>query len=234
MVFGAIVPVVDVAYAGGVLTPNTQPTCKTLAISPNAPFDVIDHPYVTVEDADMDTDETADGKGNTDPDADIYKKYAEDFDNTWVTPDGDKQFERWDKDSDGIDSTDGWIVEGTKGADIIFGSDKDDLIKAGKGDDHVCAGDGDDLVKLGSGDDGAKGALGNDIILGGHGNDVLQGGGDHDIIQGRQDKDVLLGRDGNDSLDGGQDDDYIHGGLETIADTCNGGRGTNSIFFCEL
>ena len=123
--------------------------------------------------------------------ANIFKKTANDdtSSNTFMVNGAEVEMERWDKDNDGLDPTDGWIIKGTGNKrtplhDVIIGSDLDDLIKPGWGNDRVCGGDGDDRLQGGWGDDRLFGEAGDDLLKGGWGTDWLIGGDDTDEAQG--------------------------------------------------
>lgn len=68
--------------------------------------------------------------------------------------------------------------EGTKGDDVICGTDQPDFIKGSFGDDTICGGAGGDTILSGWGDDTVFGEGGGDFILSGHCNDTIDGGDD--------------------------------------------------------
>jgi Ca2+-binding RTX toxin-like protein len=67
---------------------------------------------------------------------------------------------------------------------------------------------------------------GDDSITGGDGNDTIDGGAGDDNINGGDDDDSIIGGTGSDSLNGGDDDDIINA-LDGVADTIDGGMGTD-------
>jgi Ca2+-binding RTX toxin-like protein len=99
-------------------------------------------------------------------------------------------------------------LNGTEGADMIFGLNGKDIINGFGGNDLLCGENGIDTI--GGGD-------GNDFIDGQNGDDLLAGGNDNDI---------LLGRFGNDVLTGGSGFDFFSGGagVDTATDF-NAGEG---------
>lgn len=98
-------------------------------------------------------------------------------------------------------------LNGTAGADLIFGLGGkntinglagNDLICGGNGLDTISGGDGDDTIDGGNGDDVINGDAGNDILMGGAGNDTLNGGADNDVLTGGSGADVFIGGTGTD------------------------------------
>jgi Ca2+-binding RTX toxin-like protein len=101
-----------------------------------------------------------------------------------------------------LDPRDGQ-VEGTPGADLLYGS---------RGVDQITAQGGSDDVFAMGGDDDVYGGDGQDTLRGQGGDDVLHGGGDDDGLYGAAGADELRGSAGDDSLFGGADDDVLDGG----------------------
>ncbi len=100
-------------------------------------------------------------------------------------------------------------LNGTAGADMIFGlggkntingNAGNDLICGGNGVDTISGGDGDDTIDGGNGDDVLRGDAGNDILRGETGNDRLEGGGDNDTLTGGLGADFFSGGPGVDSV----------------------------------
>ncbi|HYJ82036.1 MAG TPA: calcium-binding protein, partial [Allosphingosinicella sp.] len=83
-------------------------------------------------------------------------------------------------------------INGTAGADLLFGAAAADLISGGDGNDVLFGGAGDDHLVGGDGDDVLRGEAGNDLLEGGAGND--------DLSSTDQGNDTLAGGDGNDTL----------------------------------
>ncbi len=106
-------------------------------------------------------------------------------------------------------------VTGTRGSDILRGSQEDNVIKTGKGDDLAIGWGGDDTIKGGKGDDiligddAAEKETGNDVLKGGRGDDILLGGKGEDLLDGGKDDDLLDGGEGADRLLGGRGDDVL-------------------------
>lgn len=96
----------------------------------------------------------------------------------------------------------GALIEGTDGADTLFGTDSIDILSGEDGDDLLRALDGIDVLLGGGGDDMLFGQDGEDLLAGGEGNDTLHGG---------KESDILLGEAGNDTLFGGPGDDILVG-----------------------
>ena len=142
----------------------------------------------------------------------------------------------------------GQSTQGTKGDDVIAGTQGPDTINGGGGNDTICGrdgtnnlkgGDGNDSITSGSSNDSISGGDGNDSITsgssndsisGGPGDDNLWGGDGNDRIMGDRGADSLFGEGGNDTLDGGLGPDYINGGADT--DKCS--LGENGRDECEL
>ena len=98
-------------------------------------------------------------------------------------------------------------LEGTTGADVIYGHVDDDLIESGAGNDFVYADEG------------------NDTVYGNIGDDTLHGDAGDDTLYGNEGMDKLYGDDGNDVLYGGAEDDELDGGLGQ--DILQGGAGND-------
>lgn len=96
-------------------------------------------------------------------------------------------------------------VLGSRGNDLIYGSDSFNYISGQEGSDTIYGRGGDDDL---------RGHNNNDLIYGGDGNDV---------IRGENDDDTLYGEVGNDDLRGGIGDDILIGGEG--ADSLDGGSG---------
>ena len=95
------------------------------------------------------------------------------------------------------------FVFGTRGDDVLNGTDASDFIFGRNGNDHIVGGDGNDWL------DGDKGK---DVLEGGSGNDKLFGDKGCDELYGGDGKDWLFGGKGNDLLDGGAGSDKVFGG----------------------
>lgn len=73
------------------------------------------------------------------------------------------------------------VITGGSGDDLIDGGEGDDIINAGDGDDNVVGGDGNDTIDGGDGDDRLVGGLGADDLTGGDGDDRVIGDGQIEI-----------------------------------------------------
>ncbi|MCG8652209.1 MAG: spondin domain-containing protein, partial [Pirellulales bacterium] len=80
--------------------------------------------------------------------------------------------------------TEGVLIIGGAGNDVITGGLGDDLIDAGEGDDIVDGGGGNDNIVGGQGNDTLVGGAGDDRLVGDLGDDILAGGGGTDVIVG--------------------------------------------------
>ena len=132
------------------------------------------------------------------------------------------------------------LVVGTKGDDVLNGTDASEVICAKAGDDTVTGTAGNDIIWLGEGNDFAhggagndtiRGQKGNDIILGDDGDDTITGGAGNDAVESGGGNDAVFGQQGGDALDGGPNNDRVYGGPG--GDTCGGGGGTDTVGGCE-
>ena len=135
---------------------------------------------------------------------------------------------------EGLHATSG--TQGTRGPDVIIGTDGDDLIEAEQGDDIVCGGDGNDTIFGGrgadiifgeSGDDDIRSGIGRDMVFGGSGDDALRSGNGIDVVLGQGGNDFILGGNGNDDLGGGAGADQIDG--RNGDDVIKGGGGDDTL-----
>ncbi|MFW2176507.1 MULTISPECIES: VWA domain-containing protein [unclassified Moraxella] len=78
--------------------------------------------------------------------------------------------------------SEGALIYGDKGKDILIGSTFDDIILGGSENDQIDGKDGFDKLSGDSGDDEIHGGSGNDVIYGGTGGDALYGEGDNDTL----------------------------------------------------
>ncbi|WGV23670.1 calcium-binding protein [Halotia branconii] len=115
-------------------------------------------------------------------------------------------------------------IQGTSGADVLFGTPSDDSINSGDGNDRIFGIAGNDTLNAGAGNDYVFGGVGNDIINGDDGNDFLYGEAGDDIINGGDGGDNLNGGAGSDTLNGGLGDDiYTVDADDTINENANQG-----------
>jgi Ca2+-binding RTX toxin-like protein len=105
-------------------------------------------------------------------------------------------------------------IDGTAGADLLFGAATDDLIAGKEQRDIIYGGAGNDTLLGGEGDDVLRGESGNDRIEGGAGND--------DLSSTDQGDDILIGGEGNDLLVA----DRSHAGDALVLD---GGAGNDRL-----
>ncbi|SDD88733.1 Ca2+-binding protein, RTX toxin-related [Sphingomonas sp. YR710] len=137
-------------------------------------------------------------------------------------------------------------LQGTSGADTLFGAGANDVLAGGGGDDTLYGQDGNDTLFGEIGNDTLLGGLGNDTLYGQDGNDVLQGnegddtvvgGAGNDALYGQDGNDVLWGETGDDTLAGGNGDDLLYGqdGSDTLFgeagnDNLQGGIGNDTLY----
>ena len=116
-------------------------------------------------------------------------------------------------------------VNGSTGAEALFGYGGADSISGFAGNDTLEGADGNDTLDGGQGNDTLNGGLGFDSLIGGDGNDELRGADQGDTLVGGLGDDLLGGGKGLDYLDGGDGNDTLIGGLGI--DTLIGGNGTD-------
>jgi Ca2+-binding RTX toxin-like protein len=90
-------------------------------------------------------------------------------------------------------------IDGTSGADTIYGTPYFDIIRGFGGNDALFGGAGDDVIYGGAGNDSIGGGPGNDVIYGGPGNDILSGGPGNDTIYAGPGRDKIGCGPGNDT-----------------------------------
>jgi Ca2+-binding RTX toxin-like protein len=90
-------------------------------------------------------------------------------------------------------------INGTIGADTIYGTPYFDIVNGFGGNDALFAGAGNDAIDGGSGNDEIGGGAGNDVIHGGAGNDILSGGTGNDTIYAGPGHDKIGCGPGNDT-----------------------------------
>jgi Ca2+-binding RTX toxin-like protein len=146
----------------------------------------------------------------------------------------------------------GWFIEGTDGAETLYGSHYDDEIWAFGGNDIIYDQGGNDIVHAGAGNDIIIGSAGADQLDGGSGIDTVsyasstavivdlgsgrsgQGGyaqGDKYVsienVFGSAYADTLIGNAANNGLSGAAGNDYIDG--YAGYDTLDGGDGNDTV-----
>ena len=90
-------------------------------------------------------------------------------------------------------------INGTSGADTIYGTPYFDVVNGFAGNDALFGGAGNDAIDGGSGNDEIGGGAGNDVIHGGVGNDILSGGTGNDTIYAGPGRDKIGCGPGNDT-----------------------------------
>jgi YVTN family beta-propeller protein len=104
------------------------------------------------------------------------------------------------------------VIRGTNRADVIFARGGNDRVSGRGGGDRICLGTGNDRATGGSGSDRIAGELGNDTVFGNSGGDTLLGGPGGDRLAGGPGGDRLLGGASRDVLLGGTGFDRLLGG----------------------
>lgn len=116
----------------------------------------------------------------------------------------------------GIDPTgrsEGVVVEGTTGPDLLTGTPYGDTLRGNGGNDRLLGNTGNDTLDGGAGNDELDGGDGDDILSGGEGNDVLHGGMGNNILNGGAGDDILnVGHDNN-VMNGGAGNDTLNGSV---------------------
>lgn len=125
------------------------------------------------------------------------------------------------------------VITGSDGTDVIVGLAGADAISPAGGNDVVCGGAGDDRINSGKDDEGSD-----DRLFGGRGSDVVhliegglaRGGEGDDVVIGsatNDDGDYLYGDEGNDVLRGLANPDFLFGGSGD--DDLVGGNGGDNL-----
>jgi Ca2+-binding RTX toxin-like protein len=117
---------------------------------------------------------------------------------------------------------------GTKGDDVINGTDHHDYIAGRSGNDTLNAFGRADFVLAGRGNDTVNAGAGNDLVFGGPGDDTLNGELGNDTIFAQRGVDTVDGGPGNDDLWALARSD-VTGEPSEPADTLLGGPG-NDVF----
>jgi Tol biopolymer transport system component len=132
------------------------------------------------------------------------------------------------------------LTRGTRGRDVIVGSDGDEEVKTGKGRDLVCAGVGDDVIVTGGGKDTLDAGGGADVVRSGRGRDQVKAGGGADVVGLSRGRDTVKGGGGADRIKGARAADTLrgNGGRDLLdggagTDTCRGGGGKDRLKRCE-
>lgn len=135
--------------------------------------------------------------------------------------------------------SEGNVLRGTSGDDVICGGGGRDTIRGQGGNDIIYGGSGHDDIRGHSGDDRMYGGRGIDVLRGGRGNDLGRGNGQNDTIRGYNGKDRLYGGRGDDLIAGGRHRDFMRGNADNDTlnggagrDNCKGGRGRDSVSNC--
>ncbi|MEL6320184.1 MAG: Ig-like domain-containing protein, partial [Cyanobacteria bacterium J06626_14] len=102
-------------------------------------------------------------------------------------------------------------INGTRGIDVLSGSNQRDRMIGRGGDDRLRGLGGDDLIRGGAGNDRVSGGKGNDKLSGQGGNDRLYGEKGDDRLNGGNGKDTMRGGAGNDVFIGKAGDDLLVG-----------------------
>lgn len=120
------------------------------------------------------------------------------------------------------------VLFGSKGSDVLIGSNNIDHLYGADGNDQLEGGGDADYIEGNDGNDLIDGGYGADRLLGGDDNDDMTGGADNDTLYGGKGEDILSGGDGNDVLDGGEGDDLLNGYAGN--DTLDGGKDNDKLY----
>jgi glycerophosphoryl diester phosphodiesterase len=139
-------------------------------------------------------------------------------------------------------------ILGTKGDDVLYGSDKDELFDAGEGNNTIygnegkntfIAGNGNNIAYGGSGDDVFFFGNGNNLIYGneginkittGSGNNTIYGGSQGDLIYSGAGNDVIYANAGNNVIAAGTGNDTVYAGSGSDQFILDAGTGSTTIF----
>lgn len=127
--------------------------------------------------------------------------------------------------------SDGDVLMGRRGPDVLTGHGGNDLLYGGRGADELQGRGGADLLSGQRESDQLYGGRGADQLYGRRGADLLAGQRDDDLLYGGAAADELLGRLGDDRLDGGLGRNQNDGGLGF--DTCLRPRQGDFAVNCE-
>jgi Ca2+-binding RTX toxin-like protein len=125
------------------------------------------------------------------------------------------------------------ILSGRAGSDAVYGGNDQDTLYGGDGNDTLSGGGGNDLLYGGDGDDLLAGVGGNDKLFGGNGNDHVNGTAGDDEVYGGCGNDLVIGDAGNDKVFGGDGNDRIYGDdhVASGVDQLYGGSGCDEFVF---
>jgi hypothetical protein len=98
------------------------------------------------------------------------------------------------------DCTQGDLLIGLEGKDVLQGSSADDNIRGDEDDDHLTGADGNDKLFGENGADVLQGGFGGDFLFGGAGNDELYSGPGDDILFGSKGADYFDCAEGYDTI----------------------------------
>ncbi len=120
--------------------------------------------------------------------------------------------------------TEGDVIFGGAGNDLIYGDTAPDLSASGITSPY----DGNPDWETAGSSDKLYGGAGIDTIFGGGGFDEIHGGTERDELHGQADTDYIYGDEGNDLIWGGSGGDQVYGGAGR--DVIDGGDGNDSLF----
>lgn len=113
------------------------------------------------------------------------------------------------------DCTQGDLVIGLEGNDVLQGSSADDNIRGDEDDDQLTGADGNDKLFGENGADVLQGGFGGDFLFGGAGNDELYSGPGDDILFGSKGADYFDCAEGYDTII-----DFTPTNGDTHSDSC--------------
>jgi glycerophosphoryl diester phosphodiesterase len=94
-------------------------------------------------------------------------------------------------------------IKGSKGDDVLYGSEKDELFDAGEGNNTIYGNEGKNIFIAGNG---------NNIAFGGSGDDVFFLGNGNNLIYANEGVNKITSGSGNDLIYGGSQGDFIYSG----------------------
>jgi Ca2+-binding RTX toxin-like protein len=125
----------------------------------------------------------------------------------------------------------GDTLTGDTGANVIDGGGGNDTIEGGTGDDTLAGGLGTDTLSYANAASLVTVNLQTGAVSGGAGNDTVSG---FENLTGSTFNDTLTGSTSANVITGGNGNDTIDGGDGNIADTLNGGGGTDTLTYAVL
>lgn len=139
-------------------------------------------------------------------------------------------------------------IQGSKGNDILYGSDKDELFDVGEGNNIIYGNEGKNTIIAGNGNNIAYGGSGDDVfffgkgsniiyaneginkITTGSGNNLIYGGSKDDFIYSGAGDDLIYANEGNNVISSSIGNDTVFGGSGADQFLLDAGTGSVTIF----